>query len=60
VPLKFVWGEDDKILPVAFAREFKRLMPEAELEIVPRCGHLPQAEKPDLFCDIFLSFVGGK
>lgn len=59
VPVKFVWGEDDRILPVAFAHEFKRRMPEAELEIVPRCGHLPQAEKPDLFCDIVFRFTGG-
>jgi pimeloyl-ACP methyl ester carboxylesterase len=57
VPVKFVWGEDDKILPLAFAHEFKRRMPEAELEIVPRCGHLPQTEKPDLFCDIFFRFA---
>lgn len=60
VPVKFVWGEDDKILPVAFAHEFKRRMPNAEIEIVPRCGHLPQTEKPELFCDIFFRFALGK
>jgi len=60
VPVKIVWGEADKILPVAYAREFKKLMPAAEVEIIPRCGHLPQAEKPQEFCDIVFRFLNGK
>lgn len=52
VPVKIVWGAQDKILPVAFAHEFKRLIPHAELHIVEGAGHLPQAEKPDLFCEL--------
>ena len=58
VPVKIVWGEADKILPVAYAREFKRLMPGAEIDIIPRCGHLPQAERPEEFCDIVMRFAG--
>jgi pimeloyl-ACP methyl ester carboxylesterase len=58
VPVKIVWGEADKILPVAYAREFGRLMPGAEIEIIPRCGHLPQAERPEEFCDIVMRFSG--
>jgi len=58
VPVKIVWGEGDKILPVAYAGEFKRLMPGAEVEIIPRCGHLPQAERPEEFCDIVMRFAG--
>jgi pimeloyl-ACP methyl ester carboxylesterase len=58
VPVKIVWGEADKILPVAYAGEFKKLMPAAEVEIIPRCGHLPQAERPEEFCDIVMRFAG--
>jgi len=58
VPVKIVWGEADKVLPVAYASEFKKLMPGAEVDIIPRCGHLPQAEKPDEFCDIVMRFAG--
>jgi len=58
VPVKIVWGEADKILPVAYAHEFKKLMPKADVEIIPRCGHLPQAEKPDQFCDVVFRFAG--
>jgi pimeloyl-ACP methyl ester carboxylesterase len=58
VPVKIVWGEGDKILPVAYAGEFKRLIPGAEVEIIPRCGHLPQVERPEEFCDIVMRFAG--
>jgi len=58
VPVKIVWGECDRILPVAYAREFQRLIPKSSVEIVPRCGHLPQSETPDVFCDIVLKFAG--
>ena len=57
VPVKIIWGENDAILPVAMAQEFKRRMPAAELEIIPACGHLPQAEKPERFCDIVFEFA---
>jgi pimeloyl-ACP methyl ester carboxylesterase len=59
VPVKIVWGENDKILPVAYAQAFGKLMPHAELEIIPACGHLPQAEQADRFCDIVLRFANG-
>jgi pimeloyl-ACP methyl ester carboxylesterase len=35
-------------------------MPAAEVEIIPRCGHLPQAEKPQEFCEIVFRFLNGK
>ena len=59
VPVKIVWGENDRILPVAYAREFQKLLPHAELEIIPACGHLPQAEQADRFCDVLLRFANG-
>jgi len=52
VPVKVVWGEHDRILPLAFTKEFSRLMPNAEIHIVKGAGHLPQAEKAGEFCEI--------
>ena len=40
MPLLIVWGEKDRILPVAQAKTMHRLAPQSELEIVPGCGHL--------------------
>jgi pimeloyl-ACP methyl ester carboxylesterase len=52
VPVKIVWGREDRILPAKIADELKRLMPGAEVYLLEDVGHLPHAEKPDLFCDI--------
>jgi pimeloyl-ACP methyl ester carboxylesterase len=52
-----VWGAQDEILPVATAHELKRLMPKAQLHIFERCGHLPQVEQADKFCDVVFGFA---
>ena len=52
VPVKIVWGREDRILPVGFVDEFKRLMPRAQVHILEKCGHLPHAEKADEFVEI--------
>ena len=60
VPVKLIWGEHDRILPSAFTKEFSRLMPKAEIHIVKGAGHLPQAEKPDEFCDLVIRFASAQ
>jgi pimeloyl-ACP methyl ester carboxylesterase len=52
VPVKIIWGREDRLLPVRMSEELKRLLPHAELHIVEKAGHLPQAEKPDAFVDL--------
>lgn len=52
VPVTIVWGSEDRVLPVRISDEFKRFLPQARLEMIPACGHLPQVEKPDRFCEI--------
>jgi pimeloyl-ACP methyl ester carboxylesterase len=52
VPVKIIWGKEDRILPIAFMEEYKRLIPKAQTRVVEGAGHLPQAEKPDLFVEL--------
>jgi len=52
VPVKIVWGKQDRILPVGLCDELKRLMPEAQVHILDNCGHLPQVEKAKELVDI--------
>jgi pimeloyl-ACP methyl ester carboxylesterase len=52
VPVKIIWGREDRILPAKLADELKRLMPKAQVHVLDHVGHLPHAEKPDVFCDI--------
>jgi pimeloyl-ACP methyl ester carboxylesterase len=52
VPVKLVWGREDRIVPVALSRELKKLIPRAEIHILENCGHLPHVEKADEFVEI--------
>ena len=41
----FVWGRQDRLVPIAFARHVRDALPAAEhLEL--DCGHVPQLEAP--------------
>jgi len=52
VPIKIIWGREDRILPVGFVDEFRRLLPGAEIHVLEKCGHLPHAEKADEFVEL--------
>jgi len=57
VPVAIVWGAQDRILPVAISSELGRLLPKSTLHVIDGCGHVPQEEKPDDFCDIVFRFA---
>ena len=57
VPALILWGDADKIVPPEHAAEFKRLIPQATVEIFPRCGHLPQVEQPQAFLRALTTFI---
>lgn len=44
-----LWGAQDRIFPVSTGRNLARLLPNARLEILPRCGHVPPTERPVAF-----------
>ncbi len=45
VPALFVWGRQDRLVPIAFARHVSEAVPHARhLEL--DCGHVPQLERP--------------
>ena len=52
VPVRILWGREDRILPVGIGHELKRLMPKAELTVLERCGHLPHVEQMEEFCEL--------
>jgi len=46
-PTLVVWGEDDALVSPEYAGEFARRVRHAQVEILPRCGHVPQVERPE-------------
>ena len=52
VPVKIVWGRQDKILPVGLAEPLHQLIPGSKLHVLDNCGHLPQVEKANELVEI--------
>ena len=48
VPTAVIVGQHDRITPVELSREIHDLTPGSTLHVIPGCGHLPPAEKPDI------------
>jgi pimeloyl-ACP methyl ester carboxylesterase len=46
-PVLVMCGDSDQITPPECSREIAALVPQAELTVVPRCGHMLTMEKPD-------------
>jgi 4,5:9,10-diseco-3-hydroxy-5,9,17-trioxoandrosta-1(10),2-diene-4-oate hydrolase len=58
-PSLIFWGQQDRILPVAYAHVAEEKIPDAQLHIFDPCGHFPQLERPEEFNSIVLKFLAG-
>src|SRR4029077_3299491 len=47
VPTLILWGREDKVIPLEVGQLLHQLIPNSMLEIIERCGHVPQEEKPE-------------
>jgi len=59
-PSLIVWGREDRIVPVVCGEQYRRLLPNAALTVLDRCGHLPPIERPDEFATLVLDFLAGR
>jgi pimeloyl-ACP methyl ester carboxylesterase len=58
VPVRIVWGTEDKVLPYPSAAErFQTALPEADWLIWEGVGHCPQLDVPDRTADAVLEFT---
>lgn len=49
MPTLLLWGESDGMVPPVYGTAFQKLLPNAELTILEKCGHLPQVERTEEF-----------
>ena len=56
-PTCLIWGANDKVTPPHVAEEFHKLLPNSELNWIPRCGHAAMWEHPKRFSEIVLKFL---
>jgi 4,5:9,10-diseco-3-hydroxy-5,9,17-trioxoandrosta-1(10),2-diene-4-oate hydrolase len=56
-PTLVVWGADDRLVPVADADGFERLIPDARKVVWPDTGHVAMLERPAAFNALLAAFV---
>jgi pimeloyl-ACP methyl ester carboxylesterase len=56
-PVLVVWGKQDAVLPMASAADAREVMPQAQIQLIDECGHLPMIERPEEFLAALLPFL---
>ena len=56
-PTLVVWGREDAIVPLDVGQHYARMIPGATIEILDRCGHMPEMERPEAFVQTVLDFL---
>ncbi len=57
MPTMIVWGQSDRVIPMAAALSYHRRIPHSRLEIFERTGHVPQLERPTRFNAVLDDFL---
>jgi pimeloyl-ACP methyl ester carboxylesterase len=52
-----VWGKNDLVLPSKDAEVVRRVLPQARIEVLDRCGHFPHIEQPAALSKLVLDFL---
>jgi len=47
IPVLVITGENDRIVPAEQSIHLSKELPNAQLVVIPQCGHIPQEECPD-------------
>jgi pimeloyl-ACP methyl ester carboxylesterase len=57
LPTLLIWGEQDRIIPVAHGYAAHEAVPGSRLEVLPGVGHFPHVESPTAVVDILDDFI---
>ena len=57
VPVLVLVGEHDEATPPPMSHELASLLPQAHLEIIPGCAHVPQLQSPQVFLEVIGDFL---
>ncbi len=57
VPTLLIHGEEDVVVPSSVARRLVTHLPDARLEMLSGCGHVPPEERPQESLDLVLRFL---
>lgn len=54
-----VWGAVDGLAPLGQGESLRKTMPNATLNVIDGCGHLPMVEKPETFNRVLRNYLIG-
>jgi len=57
MPVHIIWGKQDRLSPVQYADEYKKLLPHAKVTLYDDCGHLPYTEYPEKYATDIATFI---
>ncbi|MCR4428842.1 MAG: alpha/beta hydrolase [Caldiserica bacterium] len=60
IPVLIIHGENDGVIPLKESFRLKESITEADLDIIPDCGHIPQEESPEAFLKAVKDFIKRK
>ncbi|HEY9158486.1 alpha/beta fold hydrolase [Candidatus Binatus sp.] len=58
-PTLLLWGDDDKLIPAAYAREFTSRIKNSRLEIIKNAGHMVMYEQQEALVGAIGKFLKG-
>jgi len=56
-PTLVVWGEEDRVFPIAVGEELHQTIKGSRFIRIPNAGHIPQWERPDLVNQELITFI---
>jgi pimeloyl-ACP methyl ester carboxylesterase len=56
-PTLIVWGEQDRVIPSAYAGDFQGRISNSRVELIGGAGHLPHLEQPEIVANLVRSFL---
>ena len=57
LPILVITGDDDRIVPTEQSLRLAEELPNAELAVIPQCGHVPHEECPAVFMQAVTEFL---
>jgi 2-hydroxy-6-oxonona-2,4-dienedioate hydrolase len=57
IPMQILWGERDRVAPVALARQIGAVLPAVPCRVIPDAGHLCHIEAADGVADSIVQFL---
>ncbi len=56
-PTLVLWGEEDRVFPIAVGEELHQTIKGSRFIRIPKAGHIPQWERPDLVNQELITFI---